>query len=134
MCLKMHLKTHINKTNTKKLTVTCNRKDYGKRFSCDASLKEHLKIHDNDIFKCAFCPWGGAQFDQFSSHMNKHFRKKLFECSQCPDRFYKANSLNQHMEAIHEKDLEKYTCEICQFKTYAKANLNNHKKAKHMNS
>ena len=91
----------------------------------------HLQIHDNDLRKCAFCPWTGVEYKSFCQHMNNHFRIKPHECKKCGEKFYKRTNLDKHHESLHEKDFEKYSCDLCEFKTYSNNMLHNHKKRKH---
>ena len=41
-----------------------------------------------------------------------------------------ASMLQRHNRAVHEKHMD-FSCEICEFKTARKYNLDNHIKAKH---
>ena len=88
-------------------------------------LKNHLKIHDNDFIRCFYCQWAGTNYQQYSIHMNTHFRHKTFKCQFCPQAFYAAPHLSGHME-IHERDTDKYSCDNCDFKTYSGRIMLNH--------
>ena len=123
----MHKKTHVTENKGKTLTVTCDRKGCGMKFRANAHLNVHLKIHDNDLLKCSFCPYTGAQRSNYAVHMNTHFRHAPFKCTQCTHKFYQSNVLAEHVELIHERDIEKYSCEICYFKTYSHRIMHRHK-------
>jgi hypothetical protein len=131
MCLKHHLRTHKQETDAKILTVRSARANCGKRFKSDFTLQEHYQIHDNILTRCAFCQWGGVKSSEFSIHMNTHFGNKPYACSKCPKRFYATGTRTVHFQAFHDKDEEKYTCDLCDFKTYTNPNLFLHKQKKH---
>jgi truncated hemoglobin YjbI len=71
--------------------------------------------------------------DLYSNHINTHFRNKPFACSECPKKFYTRTLRDNHLEALHEKDLNKYNCDHCNFKTYSIGNMKYHMK-KHAKS
>ena len=60
--------------------------------------------------------------------MNAHFRNKTYKCQYCPKAFYENSSLSGHIEIMHERDTEKYSCDYCDFKTYSGDIMNNHKR------
>ena len=93
-------------------------------------LRIHLQIHDNDVSKCSFCPWTGV-FRHYFHHISNHFRYKPFQCEACPEKFYTKHTVLRHFESAHEKHLENYSCEICEFKTNSRQNLYKHNN-KHM--
>ena len=94
-------------------------------------MNDHLKLHDNDVLKCSYCLWAGAQYVNFSTHMNTHFQNRTLKCSKCPMKFYTSDGVSKHLEAFHEKDTEKYSCDICNFKTYTRRGLLHHTTANH---
>ena len=101
------------------------------KFVSDSKLLKHLNVHDNVLIKCSFCPWAGAQFENYCFHMNTHFKIKSHKCSKCTEKFYRGIDLQTHIESLHEKDLDKYSCDVCDFKTYSSKNLYYHANSKH---
>ena len=61
-CFKMHTRTHTRENIGRNLTHTCTRKKCGKKFQSMLALERHLKIHDNDVIKCFYCQWAGAEY------------------------------------------------------------------------
>ena len=118
-CLKGHTRMHTTESIARKITHTCTRKNCEKKFGCMAKLELHLKIHDNDVIKCFYCQWAGTEFKEYSIHMNTHFRIKTQKCQLCPRAFYTATALTKHLETMHERSTDKYSCENCDFKTYS---------------
>ena len=113
-------KTHVRESKTITFSIKCDRKDCDRSFRSPTELKRHLQIHDNDVIKCTYCQWGASRYKDFLTHMNAHFRIKLYECEKCPEKFYVLDSLKTHLTAYHEKDHEMYGCCFCEFKTNVK--------------
>jgi hypothetical protein len=133
-CFKLHRNSHMYENKEKLLPLLCDRENCSKRFAKPSLLKIHLKGHDNNLLMCSFCQWGGVEGKQYVTHMNNHFRHKPYKCEKCSDleiKFYTRNNLERHIEAVHEKDIEKYSCDICDYKTYSDQNLHTHRKTKH---
>ena len=126
-CFKGHTRTHTRENIGKNLTHTCTRKNCGKKFQSMYQLEGHLKLHDNDVIRCFYCQWAGAGYDKYSIHMNTHFRHKTYKCQFCPQAYYETSSLAGHVEFMHERDAEKYSCDHCDFKTYSNKIMYNHK-------
>ena len=63
--------------------------------------------------------------------MDTHFKIKPHKCSKCDARFYTPGQLEGHIEGKHEIDLQKYSCEHCQFQTHADKKLYYHLATKH---
>ena len=125
---KCHTRTHIRENNGRNLTHRCTRKNCGKKFRYMSGLESHLKIHDNDVIRCFYCQWAGVLYNEYSIHMNTHFRNRRFKCQFCPQAFYDCTRLSDHIDIMHERDTEKYGCENCAFKTYSQKTLNYHKR------
>ena len=130
-CLKKHLQAHVTENRGKNLISTCPRKGCGMKLQSHSKLQDHLNVHDNILIKCAFCLWAGGQFANYSLHMDTHFRIKSYACLKCNAAFYRTGLLQVHIEAEHEKDLEKYSCAYCEFQTNMTRNLYYHMNSKH---
>ena len=130
-CLKKHLLAHVTENRGKNLIVTCPRQKCGMKFRYNSHLQHHLNVHDNNLIKCSFCPWAGAKFENYLLHTNTHFKIKPYKCSKCDACFYRPWQLEGHFEMRHEIDLQKYSCEHCQFQTHADAKLYYHLATKH---
>ena len=109
----------------------CDRGTCGKKFRRQAELEKHLNLHDNNLEKCYFCPWGVArgQTNAISTHFNQHFGNANFKCTHCDRTFYRQNSLDFHFGAFHEIVQGRYQCKLCDFKTHSRYNFSNHKRA-----
>ena len=111
----------------------CDRDGCGKKFRRRGELVRHLNLHDNNLEKCFFCPWGVArgQTNAIATHLNQHLGQANFECTICQKRFYRKISLKDHFESYHEKVEGKYRCKICVYKTYSRLSLGQHMLKKH---
>jgi len=109
----------------------CNRGDCRKGFPWPSHLIEHLRIHDNKLIYCFYCPWGGAGFKEFILHMNHHFHIRTYRCNLCEKAFYKSAALKSHEERIHEKILDRYKCTNCSYVTHCSTNFFRHKTISH---
>ena len=130
--LKIHVKSHDHVTNiSDTISFYCNRGDCQKSFSRKGHLDEHLRHHDNQLLTCYYCPWGGTKYAGFSVHMNHHFHVKPFPCHLCGISFFRKQARQQHDESFHEKILDRYKCEYCDYKTHRHSNLFTHKVKNH---
>ena len=128
----MHTTSHKDKTRGRcgSVEFACDRGDCGKRLMNRGLLRTHLQMHDNDLYKCHFCPWTGvkAERTRISIHLNIHFQIRSVECSFCNAKFYDRQSLSRHEEVKHERIKDRYKCTFCDFTTHSSLVLNCHKK------
>jgi len=105
----------------------CNRGDCRKGFTHHSLLDWHLRMHDNDLIHCYFCPWGGAVAENYIAHMNHHFHIRSFKCIFCDLTFYRKSDRKKHEERFHEIIPDRYKCDICDYVTHVARKLNYHK-------
>ena len=131
MSLKIHLQAHQRKSTGGRLNLQCEHPECGKRFTDNFRLERHENIHRNNLRKCFFCPWAGAEERDALIHSDKHLLNARYKCSDCGKKFYKKESLTLHFEGQHEKIEKKYSCKLCSFQTHAKYLLKCHVQRKH---
>jgi len=100
----------------------------GKRFPMAALLQTHIKLHDNILCRCHFCPWTGVRFVERVHHLNAHFRIQPYACSFCNAKFYHAGDRTRHVREVHEKIKPVYKCGSCDFETLIKGAYLSHLK------
>ena len=89
---------------------------------------KHLNLHDNNLERCYFCPWGTPrnQTHNVSTHLNQHLGKPNYKCPMCDRAFYRKILLDYHFEIYHEKIEGKYSCNFCSYKTHSRDCLFKH--------
>ena len=77
--------------------------DCHKAFRYKENLKDHIKLHDNNLIKCHYCQWKGVNTPTLIDHMNHHFQIRPFKCSFCDVSYYRIDNRNRHETEVHEK-------------------------------
>ena len=131
MSLKKHLEGHKRKSTAGSLDFQCEHSECGKTFKGRFLLEQHRNLHNNNLQKCYFCPWAGAQGHNISAHYDKHFLNPRFECSDCGKKFYAKKDRDYHFEGQHEKIARKYSCKHCLFQTHSIILLTYHIRRRH---
>ena len=87
----------------------------GCKSTCQDSLAldHHVRLHDNDLDVCSYCPYRYVKHYQYTRHLKLHFKIRDYECDQCDLKFVTQTDINRHYQ-IHEGII--YNCLIC--KTY----------------
>ena len=87
----------------------------GCKSTCQDSLAldHHVRLHDNDLDVCSYCPYRYVKHYQYTRHLKLHFKIRDYECDQCDLKFVTQTDINRHYQ-IHEGI--NYNCLIC--KTY----------------
>ena len=131
MSLQKHLDGHKRKSTAGSLDFQCEHTECGKTFTDQVTLERHQNIHRNDLHRCFFCPWAGAQKNDALTHNDKHLLNARYQCSNCGKKFYRKENRDLHFEAQHEKIAKKYSCQLCSFQTHSKILLKHHLSRKH---
>ena len=120
--------SHRKESTSRSCEFQCDRGDCGKTFSTQSALTNHVNLHDNNLYKCFFCPWGCPKglHMAINEHLNHHFRTREFDCPFCDKKFYRKHVLKQHIERFHEKIEGKYRCSYCEYTSHSKATLGMH--------
>ena len=105
----------------------CTHGDCDKSFASSTRLLYHTSLHKNKMFDCFFCPWKGAQPSICIEHLNHHLGMRPFKCAFCQSTFYNKVARNTHVEAFHERIVDRYRCKICDFITHSRAIMAQHK-------
>ncbi|XP_068615687.1 zinc finger protein 665-like [Brachionichthys hirsutus] len=113
--LDLHRLSHTGQTPLKCPVRPCRR-----RFTCNASLEEHVLAHFQGTlgrsrtqarFRCQICHKGFAYNSTFNVHMRTHTDERPFACTTCGKRFRQLPHLQDH-ERIHS-GLRPFCCWIC---------------------
>ena len=98
-------------------------------FDSDGRLNKHMRIHNNDLDECAYCPYRYAKPYQYEQHLKSHFKIREFQCDQCDLKFSSRGYLNRHYQK-HEGLI--YYCLICNtYEAATKDSADHHLRRKH---
>ena len=105
------------------------------KFATKYELTIHIKRkHLNDRPKeCDKCEYSSVTSAELTIHFKKKHknvqRDKSKKCKEinCDKLFYSDRNAKRHYERVHMK-LRNYSCELCMYSAFCKANLNDHKK------
>ena len=104
------------------------------QFSCDKTLKEHIKLKhsgDSSVLKCTVCHKGFSTKQNLKSHFSRiHMQEKKFICSECGKSFFEKSQLEVH-QSSHSSEEQNYQCDVCKLKFKSKKTLYYHKKRTH---
>ena len=125
-CLNIHGKMHTRQANSTHVhkCLKC-----GASFRIPSGLIRHMRIHNNELDTCQYCPYRYESPNHYQGHLKAHFGIKDFECDQCEMKFPTAHQLNVHYEK-HEEIT--YCCLICNdYEAKLKTTIEYHLKRKH---
>lgn len=70
----------------------------GKRFSRNADLLKHVKVHTNERpFACPHCEKAFKRKDKLKLHLDLHLGYKPHICNYCHKKFSQKTHLNEHI-------------------------------------
>jgi len=114
---KTHVSSHRTISKCRSIENVCDRGNCGKRFGLRSDLQKHLKIHDNILLKCHFCPWTGVNSIPLVEHLNHHFDIRPYPCSFCDLKFFREEGRVSHERIIHENIPKVFKCGSCDFES-----------------
>ena len=105
------LRRHIKHSHT---DMSCECPECGKRFTQEAGLKHHMRLHTGDLFNCRYCPWRGNMGSLLFRHIKlKHLeeferdeaaKSDNFKCTECGKFFLNDDHLGRHIRVEHIGD------------------------------
>ena len=107
--LNLHQKMHRGGNGA--FFFKCPQPNCGSSFRRQLLLDYHMRIHNNDLGKCQYCPYRYEKMYNYYQHLKKHFGVAEFECDQCDKKFPSGTQLKSHHERVHEGII--YVCLIC---------------------
>ena len=107
----------------------CSKPNCGTTYRWEWAMNEHMRIHNNEVNYCQYCPYRYVQAGSYKEHLNKHFRINEYKCGECDSTFSTKAILTKHA-FIHEGIL--YCCLICNtFESTNKDSIKYHLRMKH---
>ena len=107
----------------------CMKPNCQSTFRTQTNFDNHMRVHNNDLDSCQYCPFRYVFGHRYSDHLNIHFRIKNHKCDFCGQTFWTKPVLTQHL-SIHEGII--YCCLICNTYEIARKNsMKNHLRREH---
>lgn len=146
-------RTKKQKSTMKKTGFSC--KLCQQVLSTKSSLGQHLRTkHSKQVFYCSDCTGSEKRPYQYLHNLVDHVKSKhqrdlidaekkpiklkkqsvkgtTHQCKLCKTGFKHKFSLNDHMNKVHNENVVIWKCDLCDFCSKFKKNLNKHKKNKH---
>ena len=98
-------------------------------FKVQTDLEKHMRIHNNELDQCQYCPYRYVNPSDYRNHLCKHFRTTTNKCEECGSTFSSRKSLVDHL-SIHEGII--YCCLICKtYESNTKNSMQMHLRNKH---
>ena len=113
----MHGKMHKMRSESN-FWFKCLKPNCHSTFARQRLLNTHMRVHNNEVDYCQYCPYRYVEPTNYANHLNKHFRI-MHKCHDCGSMFTTKDGLTEH-STIHEGII--YCCLIC--KTYEIARKN----------
>jgi len=108
--LNFHQRVHTKRLGVRICFHQCPQPNCDASFSKLSLLNSHMRLHNNDLDRCQYCPFRYEHASHYKHHLKNHFGIKDFECDQCDKKFPTVNQLKYHYE-LHEGII--YCCLIC---------------------
>ena len=132
--IQKHLTYHeqIHKQRSESdLWYKCLKPNCQSTFSRSLFLDHHMRIHNNELDTCQYCPYRYVHDHQYKDHLNKHFRINENKCEECDLIFSSKRALVEHLSK-HEGII--YCCLICNtFEIARKNSMKMHLRRVHSN-
>lgn len=115
------------------LTRTFLCSECGDKFTIEANLKRHMKMHRGEYdYQCEFCDQKFYTVSSRAGHETRHHPDEIkgtrTQCDQCVE---KVKDLEAHKNECHFDGEGDYPCNYCGFKTKNQIFLHRHLKAWH---
>lgn len=118
------LKVHFRAAHTNIRPYICS--VCGKGFSIQRILREHMRTHGGNKFKCDKCPKSFALKSHLRMHEQQHTGDTKYKCLECNLSFTKAIEQKLHMTGMHNIVRRPFKCPQCPNRYANKDNLDVH--------
>ena len=124
----MHRQVHIKRSENN-FWYKCSKPNCRSTFGDQESLIDHMRIRNNELDTCQYCPYRYVRAQNYSNHLAKHFGIKDYQCEHCGMAFSTKGVLFKH-SSKHEGII--YSCLICNtYESPSKSALQYHLRNKH---
>jgi len=111
--------------------LDCKRHKQGKGFDLERYLQNHLRrVHAPAVsVECPVCHVKIRRKEYLKNHMRKH-NQDPFKCKFCDFKTHSPAALKEHINAKHTKK-NKYVCSLCRYTTHSKYEFSRHRVRQH---
>ena len=107
----------------------CSKPNCKTTFPTPSLFDQHMRIHNNELDQCQYCPYRYVKQIDYKDHLNKHFRVKDNKCGHCGLIFTTKKALVAH-SSMHEGII--YCCLICnKYEIAHKISMKSHLRRNH---
>ena len=75
----------------KEFWYKCPKPNCQSSFATETKLEKHMRIHNNDLDECQYCPYRYENKNHYERHLKMHFGIKDYKCDQCNSKFRQRN-------------------------------------------
>lgn len=106
------LRYHIFRMHNQELAHECFMCQ--RRFRLETELRRHVKEMHSGAVKCEICHKVCTNLRCYAQHRQKHFRTRIYQCTDCQTTFKSKLAMKRHIRVEHlQLGPEKFECQIC---------------------
>ena len=126
--LNYHRKMHTMRSESN-FWLKCLKPNCKATFRQQNHFDRHMRVHNNDVRICQYCPYNYTSTQNYVDHLNNHFNIKDHQCDECGQKFTCKKTLVHH-SSLHEGII--YVCLICKaYEARGKNTMKMHLRMKH---
>ncbi|VDP89246.1 unnamed protein product [Echinostoma caproni] len=109
---RVSLRYHMYRMHNQELTHECA--ICQRRFRLETELRRHAKEIHGGAVRCEICHKVCNNLRCYAQHRQKHFRTRLYQCTDCQTTFKSKLAMKRHIRVEHlQLGPEKFECQIC---------------------
>ena len=98
----------------KEFWYKCPKPNCQSSFATETKLEKHMRIHNNDLDECQYCPYRYENKNHYERHLKMHFGIKDYKCDQCDSKFrQRVFTLNVGDSTVGGKIIIMVTFSLC---------------------
>ncbi|CAL8081862.1 unnamed protein product [Calicophoron daubneyi] len=106
------LRYHVFRMHNQELANECFMCQ--RRFRLETELRRHIKEMHSGAVRCEICHKVCNNLRCYSQHRQKHFRTRIYQCTDCHTTFKSKLAMKRHIRVEHlQLGPEKFECQIC---------------------
>ncbi|CAH8644367.1 unnamed protein product [Dicrocoelium dendriticum] len=106
------LRYHIFRMHNQELAHECTMCQ--RRFRLETELRRHVKEMHSGAVRCEICHKVCSNLRCYAQHRQKHFRTRIYQCTDCQATFKSKLAMKRHIRVEHlQLGPERFECQIC---------------------